>query len=118
MTKVNGYELVCPICRSQEFNKRNGLLNSRGLTLLGLDWTNQGAINYICKTCGYIFWFMDDGREYIEKRIEKENAEMVTKMERNEDMSKANEDECPVCFSKRGENQKECASCGFIFKDD
>jgi rubredoxin len=114
MTQVNGYELECPVCKSKEFITRKSLLNSRGLTLLGLDWTNQGAINYICKTCGYIYWFMDDGKEYIEKCIE-ENNKSIEDIVIDDDMSKANEDECPVCFSKRDENQMECINCGFVF---
>jgi rubredoxin len=113
MPNVNGYELVCPVCKSKKFSERRSLLNSRGLTLLGLDWTNQGAINYICETCGYIYWFIDDGREYFEKY--EENEKGIENIEFNEDMSKANEDECPICFTKHGENQKECENCGFIF---
>ncbi|MEN6316983.1 MAG: hypothetical protein ABFD25_22345 [Clostridiaceae bacterium] len=117
MPKVNGYELVCPVCKSKDFYTRKSLLNSRGMTLLGLDWTNQGAINYICMTCGYIYWFIDDGREYIE-RLSKENENSIGSIVIDEDMSKANGDECPICFSKRKENQKECTNCGFEFRNE
>jgi len=41
------------------------------MTFLNLDWLNEGAINYICDTCGYILWFIDDGREYVEEYDEK-----------------------------------------------
>jgi len=30
--KLNGYELICPICKGKKFEKRNSLLNTRGMT--------------------------------------------------------------------------------------
>lgn len=122
MAKVNGYELVCPVCKGNSFEKRSSLLNSRGMTLLGLDWANQGAINYICESCGYIYWFIDDGREYIDEKreeIEKYSEENLTdtnKLVIDYETSKAEEDECPICFTKHDKDQKECTNCGYSFK--
>ena len=31
------------------------------------------------------------------------------------DISKAKENECPNCFSKREKNQNKCTNCGYIF---
>jgi hypothetical protein len=54
---VEGEKLTCPICGSTYFEVRNSLLNSRGASLLGLDWADQGATNFICVHCKYIYWF-------------------------------------------------------------
>jgi len=117
MPKVNGYELVCPVCGCKNFEKRSSLLNSRGMTFLGLDWTNQGAINYICESCGYIFWFIDDGREYIEKHLN-EMQNTSERVDIDDEMSKAEDDECPICFSKLDKNEKECMNCGYVLPKD
>lgn len=55
--EVKGIKLICPVCGGSHFTSRNSLLNSRGATFLGFDWANQGATNYICVNCSYIFWF-------------------------------------------------------------
>jgi hypothetical protein len=115
VTKVNGYELICPICKGKDFDDRTSMLNSRGMTFLGLDWANQGAINYICSSCGYIFWFIDDGREYIEDKITKMQIE-TEDITIDYETSQAEDDECPVCFCKRGNTQSQCLNCGYIFK--
>jgi len=113
--KLNGYELICPICKGKKFEKRNSLLNTRGMTFLNLDWLNEGAINYICDTCGYILWFIDDGREYVEEYDEKEKIG-IKGLHIDYETSKADEDECTVCFSKRDVNDKECSNCGYKFE--
>lgn len=117
MTKVNGYELICPVCKGKHFDKRNSMLNSRGMTFLGLDWANQGAINYICSACGYIFWFIDDGREYIENKISEVKAD-TRDITIDYETSPAENDECPICFSKRDKNQNECLNCGYVFNGE
>ncbi|GAE86974.1 hypothetical protein [Acetivibrio straminisolvens] len=114
MLKLNGYEVVCPICKGKKFSKRNTLLNTRGMTFLKLDWLNESAINYICNKCGYILWFIDDGRDYVEEHyVEKKND--IHDLHIDYETSKANEDECPICFSKRNVNDKECTNCGYKF---
>lgn len=118
MAKVNGYELTCPICKGKTFDKRNSLLNSRGFTLLGLDWANQGAINYICETCGYIYWFLDDGREYVENAKREGQAKSMDTRDLviDYEASEAEPDECPICFTKHTLEQKECVNCGYSFR--
>ncbi len=115
MTKVNGYELVCPVCKGKSFAKRSSLLNSRGMTLIGLDWANQGALNYICDSCGYIFWFIDDGREYLEQKI-KDMQQETEGLAMDYETSQAEDGECPICFSKHDSNQKECLNCGHVLR--
>lgn len=55
---VKGKQLSCPICKYTQFLSRRTLLNTKSLTLFGLDWANREATNYICDNCGYIMWFM------------------------------------------------------------
>jgi predicted nucleic-acid-binding Zn-ribbon protein len=59
--KVNiaGNLLICPICKHDEFWRRETLMNTRGATFLGFDWANKEAVNYVCGKCGYVFWFLD-----------------------------------------------------------
>jgi len=56
-----------PICKGENFKRRNTLLNTRGMTFFYLDWLNSNAINYICDNCGYILCFFDGGRDYVER---------------------------------------------------
>ncbi len=55
--EVAGKELVCPICGGRDFWQRETQLNTSGMTLLGLEWANASATNYVCDYCGYMFWF-------------------------------------------------------------
>lgn len=112
--EVKGHRLICPVCRGVDFRKRRTLLNSRGMTFLGLDWLNEGAMTYICEACGYIFWFIDDGEAYLE------NHEKVTGIAHEKpvidyETSKPERNECPVCFYEKCDNEKECRNCGHIF---
>lgn len=114
MAEVKGHRLVCPVCKGVNFVERTTMLNSRGMTFLGLDWLNQSALNYICETCGYIFWFIDNGDAYIEK-YEKETAIGPNPSIIDYETSKAEKDECPICFNKRNDDEKECRNCGYAF---
>lgn len=37
---VNGRKLTCPVCDGDAFEKKRGLLNTAGMTLLKLEWAN------------------------------------------------------------------------------
>ena len=54
-----GKQLTCPICNNNNFYQRKTQLNTRGASLLGVDWANKNSQNYICSNCGYIFWFLE-----------------------------------------------------------
>jgi hypothetical protein len=56
--EVLGHQLRCPICQHDHFTMRRSLLNTRGLTLLDLDWANRRATNFVCAQCGHILWFI------------------------------------------------------------
>lgn len=53
-------ELVCPICGGKTFFERKTLMNTMGATLLGWDFADAEAMNFICEDCSYIYWFMED----------------------------------------------------------
>jgi hypothetical protein len=36
--QVGGIPIVCPICGHDEFTRRSMLMNTSGMTLLGMDW--------------------------------------------------------------------------------
>ncbi len=53
-------QLICPVCGCKKFSERKTLMNTVGMTFMGFDWANLEAINYICKDCSYIYWFLKD----------------------------------------------------------
>ena len=55
---VQGRKLICPVCGNNQFWKRKTLMNTPGMTFMGLDWANREAENYVCDSCGYIMWFL------------------------------------------------------------
>ena len=52
------HDLACVICKNDRFFKREGQLNTAGLTFLDLDWANASALCCVCDVCGYVHWFM------------------------------------------------------------
>lgn len=50
--------LVCSHCGHTDFALESVLLNTRGMSFIGLDWANEDANAYICKNCGHIEWFV------------------------------------------------------------
>ena len=56
---VGSLEVRCPHCAGEEFERGHALLNTAGLTLLGLDWANREATVLICTACGYVNWFLE-----------------------------------------------------------
>lgn len=56
--RMAGRDLTCPHCGHDQFRHRETLMNTRGLTFLGMEWANAEAQNYICARCGLVTWFM------------------------------------------------------------
>lgn len=54
---LGGAPLKCSHCASRRFVERSALLNTRGMTLFGLDWLNEGARVFACSACGHLEWF-------------------------------------------------------------
>ena len=50
--------VLCPHCAGEEFDEATALLNTTGLTLLGLDWANRSATTLVCIECGHVQWFL------------------------------------------------------------
>ncbi len=50
-------KICCVHCGHDRFEPGNALLNTRGMTYLGLDWLNESTKILICKRCGFIHWF-------------------------------------------------------------
>ena len=54
-----GLKLECVICKSHLFWTRTTLMNTTGMSIIGLDWANKHATNYVCNSCGYVHWFLE-----------------------------------------------------------
>ncbi len=55
--EIEGKRLECTHCGHAEFHEGKAMLNTAGMTLLGLDWANQTAVTLMCDHCGLIHWF-------------------------------------------------------------
>lgn len=55
---VGAQLLRCQVCGHDEFNKRSAQLNTALATFFDMDWANESATCYVCKTCGYVHWFV------------------------------------------------------------
>ncbi len=55
--EIGDRPLTCLVCGFDRFDKREGQLNTAGLSFLGLDWANESAVCVICQNCGFIHWF-------------------------------------------------------------
>lgn len=50
-------KVACPHCQGDLFHQGYALRNTRGRTLVGLDWADGGATTLACHRCGLIQWF-------------------------------------------------------------
>ena len=60
---VADIQVKCSHCGGLEFDEGSALLNTTGLTLLGLDWANREANLLICTACGHVEWFLGQPKE-------------------------------------------------------
>ncbi len=58
--EIAGRLIHCPHCGSFEFEKDSALLNTPGMTFVGLDWANRTANVFVCLRCGQIQWFLTE----------------------------------------------------------
>ena len=56
--RVKGNLVACPICTNDKFRRREGKLQTTGMTFLGLDAFNTSAVCHVCTSCGHILWFL------------------------------------------------------------
>ena len=52
-----GKKIVCEHCGHSQFHEGEALLNTVGMTFLGLDWANKTATTLMCDACGRIHWY-------------------------------------------------------------
>jgi hypothetical protein len=57
--QVMNKKCVCSNCGQDKFEVRDVLLNTPGLTFLGLDWANRTASALICINCSKIEWYLN-----------------------------------------------------------
>ena len=58
---VAGDPVTCPHCGGTHFFSQSALLDSRGASLLNVDWACKGATVLICSRCGHVDWFAESG---------------------------------------------------------
>lgn len=58
--QVAGRQVVCSHCGGTAFDSGAALLNTTGMSLVGLDWANRNATVLICAACSHIEWFLND----------------------------------------------------------
>ncbi len=54
---AKGKKITCPVCGHDKFWERRTLMNTRGASFFSFDWLNKDALNKICNSCGYVYWF-------------------------------------------------------------
>jgi hypothetical protein len=57
---VGDRRLACLVCGEGAFAYRRVLLNTAGMTYLGIDWANRAAVGAICRGCGFVHEFLSD----------------------------------------------------------
>jgi len=55
--EAGGKAILCPRCGNTRFRKSKAQLNTKDMTLWGLDFLDKSARILHCKQCGYIRWF-------------------------------------------------------------
>lgn len=57
---AGGSQVKCAHCGGDEFDTSAALLNTRGLTLLGLDFANRDGYLLVCRRCTHVDWFLEE----------------------------------------------------------
>ncbi|MBZ5741139.1 hypothetical protein [Nocardioides mangrovi] len=57
---IGDRQLSCLVCDGRLFAYRQVLLNTAGMTYVGLDWLNRAAVGVVCRECGFVHEFMGD----------------------------------------------------------
>lgn len=58
---VGDHPVTCAFCHFDAFHLREVLLNTGGMSFLGLDFANVSSKGLICAQCGYLMEFVNDG---------------------------------------------------------
>jgi len=65
---IAGRAVRCPHCGETTFAPGRALLNTPGLTFIGLDWAESSATILVCAECGRIEWYAVDLRGMNDQR--------------------------------------------------
>jgi hypothetical protein len=57
---VAGVPARCSHCDGDAFETGSALLNTPGMSFMGLDWANRSASLLICVRCGHVHWFLKE----------------------------------------------------------
>ena len=57
--RVGDIPLICPLCGHDEFDRREMLMNTSGMTFMGMDWLNSSACALVCQKCRRIELFAE-----------------------------------------------------------
>ena len=104
---INNVKLKCKHCDHDRFYSGQYLLNTVGLTLLGIDWLNRTADVFICSQCGFLHWFLAFPSEIRKGSVPCEEAP--------DDLSEPCQ--CVSCGAEIPEGVDKCPSCGWSYKD-
>ncbi len=55
--RVGEKALTCLVCGNDTFEERDAVLNTKSAEFFRVAWANRAAEDYICTSCGYVFWF-------------------------------------------------------------
>ncbi len=61
--RVGDVSITCPLCGHDEFDRRPMLMNTSGMTLMGMDWLNDSACALVCQKCRRIELFAETPSE-------------------------------------------------------
>jgi predicted nucleic-acid-binding Zn-ribbon protein len=57
--RVGDVSLICPVCGNDEFDRREMLMNTSGMTFMNMDWLNSSACALVCQKCKRIELFAE-----------------------------------------------------------
>jgi predicted nucleic-acid-binding Zn-ribbon protein len=58
-----GKTIRCLHCDGERFFRGSVLMNTVGMSVMGLDWANKEATTLVCDACGLVHWFGVTPRE-------------------------------------------------------
>ncbi len=59
---VADIDVHCSHCGCDRFFERSALLDSRGMSFVGIDWASKNATVLVCAHCGHVEWFSEIGK--------------------------------------------------------
>lgn len=61
--RVGDISVICPLCGHDEFDRKEMLMNTSGMTFMGMDWLNGSACALVCQKCKRIELFAETPSE-------------------------------------------------------